>query len=143
MNDKAHVVCPACLTQNRLPIERLGNAPTCGKCKKHLFNAHPVELTTASFDRFIERTDIPVVVDFWAPWCGPCRTMAPAFLNAAKTLEPHMRLVKVDIEAEPAIAGRFSIQSIPTLCLFHRGKEVSRKNGAMTESNIVQWASGA
>lgn len=134
------IVCPHCWVTNRLAADRLNNSPICGKCKQKLFAAHPVELSSANFSGFIERNDIPVLVDFWAPWCGPCKMMTPSFEQASKTLEPHMRLAKVNIDAEQAIASRFQIQSIPTLVVFQRGKEIARKNGAMDGASIITWA---
>jgi thioredoxin 2 len=139
VSNSAHIVCPACHAVNRIPLERLGHAPKCGKCHEALFKAQPVELTGASFDKTISRNDIPVLVDFWAPWCGPCKMMAPAFEAAAQQLEPRVRLSKVNTENEQVIAGRFRIQSIPTLALFRNGREIARQPGAMGASDIVRW----
>ncbi len=137
------IVCPHCWAVNRVPTQRLADAPNCGGCHKGLFDRHATPLTGAQFDRFVTRTEIPVLVDFWAPWCGPCVSMAPAFEKAAATLEPNCRLVKVNIDAEPAIAARFRVQSIPTLCLLRQGKEVDRQLGALSEAGIVQLAQKA
>jgi thioredoxin 2 len=134
-----HIVCPHCATINRVPPARLAEQPKCGKCSRPLFTAHPVELTAASFDAHAGRNDIPLVVDFWAPWCGPCRVMAPAYEQAAQLLEPHYRLAKLDTDAEPALATRFGIRSIPTLALFHGGREIARQAGAMGAQDIVRW----
>ena len=139
MNDSLHLVCPHCNAVNRVLEAKLGLAPNCGKCHKPLFTAHPVELTAATFGKHIERNDIPVLVDFWAPWCGPCKTMAPQFVQAAGMLEPRVRLAKVDTEAEQGLGAQFNIRSIPTLALFKGGREVARQAGAMPAQDIVRW----
>jgi len=139
MSDALHIVCPHCQAVNRVPSERLGAAPTCGKCHRPLFEAKPVEVDQAAFQKHLSRNGIPVLVDFWAPWCGPCKTMAPHYAQAASQLEPCVRLLKVDTDAEQNLGARYNIRSIPTLALFHGGREVARQAGAMNASGIVQW----
>jgi thioredoxin 2 len=140
MTDALHLVCPHCNAVNRVPQTRLNESPNCGQCHRPMFTGQPTELDAAGFDRHIGRNDIPVLVDFWAPWCGPCRMMAPAFVQAASTLEPQFRLAKVNTEAEQALGGRFNIRSIPTLALFKGGREIARQAGAMGAADIVRWA---
>jgi thioredoxin 2 len=139
MSESLHVVCPHCATVNRIFWPKLKDAPNCGRCKQPLFTGEPLALTGADFDRHIARNDLPVVVDFWAPWCGPCRMMAPTFHQAAIDLEPHARLVKVDTEAEPQLAARFNIRSIPTLAIFLNGREIARQSGALDLGTLKRW----
>ncbi len=140
MNEPLQVVCPHCHVTNRVPPERLAEGGTCGKCKQPLFTAHAVELDGANFARHVAASDIPLVVDFWAPWCAPCRMMAPQFEKAAAQLEPGMRLAKLNTEEEQTVAARYGIRSIPTLIMFRRGKEIARQSGAMDGPSLIRWA---
>jgi len=139
MNDTTHLVCPDCHAVNRVPLTRLNQNAHCGQCHQSLFTGHPVDLTQASFIKHITRNDIPVLVNFWAPWCGPCKMMAPQFAQAAQLLEPKIRLAKVDTQAEQGLGAQYSIRSIPTLALFRGGHEIARQAGAMEVQDIVRW----
>ncbi|MEZ5660206.1 MAG: thioredoxin TrxC [Burkholderiaceae bacterium] len=133
------VVCPSCRKTNRLPATRAAEAPDCGACGQPLFDGHPLTLTDADFDAVLGRTGLPVVVDFWASWCGPCKMMAPQFERAAQALRGKVQFVKVDTDANPGLASRFGIRSIPTLAMFEKGREVKRSAGAMSEGQIRAW----
>jgi len=143
MSELLHIACPACGAKNRLPAERLEQHPNCGRCGKPLFTAHPVTLTDANFASIVEGTDVPIVVDCWATWCGPCQMFAPVFEQAARTLEPRYRLAKLDTDANPQTAARLGIRSIPTLIAFKHGKEQKRVSGAMPLKQFMQWVEQA
>jgi thioredoxin 2 len=137
--ETVHIVCPHCLAVNRLPQQRLDAHPKCGKCAKALFTGQPVELIHSSYQQHLLKNDIPLLIDCWAPWCGPCKMMGPAFAEAAKQLEPGLRLAKINTEIEQQLGAQLNVRSIPTLILLHRGQERARQSGAMNSAGIIQW----
>ena len=140
MTDKHHVICANCGSINNVPAMRMEDEPKCGKCKQPLMSGKPIELNETGFRRYLEKSDQPLLVDFWAPWCGPCKMMAPIFTQAAAQLEPQFRLIKINTEVEQNLAGMMQIQSIPTLAIFRGGKEIIRQPGAMGLNDLIRWA---
>ena len=139
MTDSMHILCPRCDAVNRIPSGRVDAGPKCGECTSPLFLSKPLALDGARFQQHLSRSDIPLLVDFWAPWCGPCHMMAPAFAEAARRLEPAVRLLKIDTEQAQSVAMDHGIRSIPTMILFQGGHELARVSGAMNPSRIVSW----
>jgi thioredoxin 2 len=139
MTDMIHITCPACQAKNRIPADKLSARPTCGACKAPLFPDAPFELDEARLNRHLKQDELPLLVDFWAPWCGPCKMMAPMFAEAAKQMAPHVRFAKLDTEQHQTVGARFQIRGIPLIILFDKGKEVARQAGAMDARGIVSW----
>lgn len=143
MSEHTHIVCGHCDSVVRVPSDRLTQSPRCPKCRAQLFEGKPIELKTANFDKHLTRNDLPLVVDFWAPWCGPCKIMAPNYEQATRQTEPKARFAKVNTEQEQMLGARFGIRSIPTLAVFRGGREMARQSGAMNAGMLVQWLDGA
>ncbi|WP_339034579.1 thioredoxin TrxC [Bradyrhizobium symbiodeficiens] len=139
MSTTRQIVCGHCGRINRLPAERAPQGARCGACHQPMFAGQPIEVDEAAFDRHVARSDIPVLIDVWAPWCGPCRAMAPMFERAAQALEPGVRLLKLNSDNAPALSSRLNISGIPTLLLMHGGREIARHSGAMDTRSIVAW----
>jgi thioredoxin 2 len=139
MAEARHIVCPHCAAVNRIPAAKAASQAKCGVCHKPLFSGHPSAVGTATFAKHVARNDVPVVVDFWADWCGPCKMMAPAYERVAAEIEPEMRFLKVDTEREPELAARYNIRSIPTLMVFRGGKLVAQRAGAVDAGSLRAW----
>ena len=143
MTENLHIVCPQCNATNRVPTGKLTAEPNCGKCQTPLLEPNPYDLAAAAFNAQLAKSDLPLVVDFWAPWCGPCRMMAPAFEKVSREMHGRARFVKVNTEVEQALAATYNIRSIPTLAVFSQGREIARQAGAMSAADLTRWVSAA
>lgn len=139
MSEFTHIVCPYCNGTNRLPSTKIAEDAKCGRCKKSIFDTLPISLTTDNISQHLEKNDIPVIIDFWAPWCGPCKTMGPNFEQASRNFKTKIRFAKVNTEEQASLGGHFNIRSIPTLVLFKQGKEVDRVSGALDSKSLTSW----
>ncbi len=133
------IACPHCAGLNRIAVEKCSAAPVCGKCKQPLFNGQPVEITNANFENLVQKSELPIVLDFWASWCGPCQNFAPVFSQAARELEPNFRFGKVNTEQQQQLANQFQIRSIPTLMLFQQGTIIAQQSGSLPKTQFYQW----
>ena len=132
------IVCPSCGAKNRVPEDKLNAQPTCGQCHQNLIALAPIELNEQNFSNFVSHSDLPIMIDLWAEWCGPCKMMAPHFAEVAKN-NPHVVFAKIDTEANPRLSSAFNIRSIPTLVLMNKTTEVARISGALRANQLQEW----